>query len=164
MVHNGPLFRKFYLKILQPPSQDASSNGSLPIGTILPYVGNLSDIPTGWHLCDGSGGTPDLREKFLEGSAAAGNYIKAGLPNITGHVHLQSGSTPFHRPPWGTVYEGAFSKTLNSSSGHTYYSQYMNSGGFTDLYFDASDSNSIYGTSETVQPPAYTVHYIIKIS
>ena len=30
--------------------------------------------------------------------------------------------------------------------------------------FDASACNDIYGASETVQPPAYTVYYIIKIS
>jgi hypothetical protein len=31
------------------------------------------------------------------------------------------------------------------------------------LYFDASKSNSIYGKSDTVQPPAFVVYYIMKI-
>lgn len=36
-------------------------------GTILPYIGNLSDIPAGWHLCDGTNGTKDLRGMFIRG-------------------------------------------------------------------------------------------------
>lgn len=36
-----------------------------------------------------------------------------------------------------------------------------NAGGFP-LYFDASKSNAIYGTSDIVQPPALTMKYIIK--
>lgn len=36
-------------------------------GTIMPYVGNLSDIPAGWHLCDGTNGTRDLRGMFIRG-------------------------------------------------------------------------------------------------
>ena len=82
MVHNGPLFRKFYLKILQPPSQDGSNGDSLPIGTIIAYNGPLSAIPVGWHLCDGTDGTPDLRGRFLEGSDVAGVFLEPALPNI----------------------------------------------------------------------------------
>jgi hypothetical protein len=31
------------------------------------------------------------------------------------------------------------------------------------MYFDASRSNAIYGKSNTVQPPAYTVYYIMRV-
>ena len=41
----------------------------MPVGTILPYVGELADIPRGWALCDGSNGTPDLTGRFLEEAA-----------------------------------------------------------------------------------------------
>lgn len=34
----------------------------LPTGMIVEYYG--STIPNGWHLCDGTSGTPDLRDKF----------------------------------------------------------------------------------------------------
>ena len=66
-----------------------TSQGSniLPIGTILPYIGDLSKIPHGWFLCDGTNGTPDLRDKFLQGSDVPGQFIEAGLPNITGEIN-----------------------------------------------------------------------------
>ena len=55
------------------------------MGTILPYVGDLADIPKGWALCDGSNGTPDLTGQFLEGTTTKANiFVEAGLPNITG--------------------------------------------------------------------------------
>src|SRR5688572_20346960 len=43
---------------------------SIPAGIIVMWHGLLSAIPTGWALCDGQNGTPDLREKFAKGAAA----------------------------------------------------------------------------------------------
>lgn len=31
------------------------------------YTGSVESIPTGWQLCDGSNGTPDLRGRFIVG-------------------------------------------------------------------------------------------------
>lgn len=45
---------------------------SVPIGGIIMWSGTASDIPAGWHLCDGSNGTPDLRNRFVMG--AGGSY------------------------------------------------------------------------------------------
>src|SRR6185369_11516031 len=44
--------------------------GSIPAGIIAMWAGLLSNIPSGWHLCDGQSGTPDLRSKFIKGAAA----------------------------------------------------------------------------------------------
>ena len=40
-------------------------NASVPRGAIIMWSG--SDLPTGWALCDGQNGTPDLRDKFILG-------------------------------------------------------------------------------------------------
>lgn len=40
----------------------------MPAGTILPWWGSLSAIPTGFLYCDGSNGTPDLRGRTLIGT------------------------------------------------------------------------------------------------
>ena len=45
----------------------------LPSGLISMWHGLLSAIPTGWVLCDGTNSTPDLRDKFIRGAAAAAN-------------------------------------------------------------------------------------------
>ena len=69
----------------------------------------------------------------------------AGLPNITGQIpnYIGSQSPGAH---------GAIFLTDNGPSGlpqtgGTFYN-------LMSLSFDASDSNSIFGTSTTVQPPA----------
>lgn len=42
----------------------------VPSGTISLWHGTLANIPSGWVVCDGSNNTPDLREKFVRGTAA----------------------------------------------------------------------------------------------
>jgi microcystin-dependent protein len=42
-------------------------NGPIPAGGVIMWSGNVGDIPTGWALCDGTNGTPDLRGRFIVG-------------------------------------------------------------------------------------------------
>lgn len=154
-------------------SIDALTN-AIPVGTILPFAGNT--IPEGFLACNGAGlsaetysglyavigntyggdsttfNLPNLTDKFLQGSNTAGTVKAAGLPEITGTFGFTGGSGT-------TNVAGAFAtqssyNTLshNSSSGNT--SQILS--------FSAARSNSIYGASTTVQPPAVTVKFIIK--
>ena len=71
---------------------------------------------------------------------AVGNYVEAGLPNITGFFGGLS----------HIISEGAFENTGNvdALSGSSY------GGGAQKVTLDASRSSSIYGNSNTVQPPA----------
>ncbi len=39
----------------------------VPSGVIVMWSGTLASVPSGWALCNGSSGTPDLREKFIYG-------------------------------------------------------------------------------------------------
>jgi hypothetical protein len=43
----------------------------VPAGTITAWSGSLVDIPTGWVLCDGQNGTPDLRDRFVLGAGSS---------------------------------------------------------------------------------------------
>lgn len=121
-------------------------------------------------LCDGStiseenypelvavlGGTqlPNLIDRFLQGAATAGTYKEAGLPNIEGSFASGSPSVLL----WGhTKGTGAFIKSICGNG----YSGSNNNAYRADLYFNASDSNAIYGNSTTVQPPAYTTKIYI---
>ena len=119
-------------------------------------------------LCDGStiseenypelvavlGGTqlPNLIGRFLQGSATAGTYKEAGLPNITGSIL----DNCFGHLPGGT---GAIIANAEVSYNYT------NSGTVINFYggvsFDASRSSTIYGNSATVQPPAFTTKIYI---
>lgn len=43
------------------------------------WSGNIADIPTGYQLCDGTNGTPDLRKKFIVGyDSTAADYNTIG--------------------------------------------------------------------------------------
>ena len=151
-----------------------------PIGTIFAFAGN--DIPSGYLPCNGSaisrttyadlfavigttygsgdGSTtfnlPNLTEKFIQGSDTVGTVKSAGLPNITGDVSIADSVLPLR-----VEYpHGAF-----DAADYVDYIGKVNTGnvsGYRILAFDASRSNSIYGNSDTVQPPALTMRYIIK--
>jgi hypothetical protein len=51
----------------------------LPSGTIVIWSGSIATIPSGYHLCDGTNGTPDLRNLFVIGAAVDA----AGVPQTT---------------------------------------------------------------------------------
>jgi hypothetical protein len=50
------------------PTAGYASNG-VPVGGIIMWSGTLASIPLGWQLCDGTGGTPNLIDKFVKGVA-----------------------------------------------------------------------------------------------
>lgn len=141
------------------------------------------NIPYGWLLCDGRAvsrteysalfnaiGTkfgngdnintfnvPNLKDRFLQGANGnLGTYKEAGLPNITGSVGIRDN---YYAP--NEQKNGALSVVTISTT--DYASLFAN--GKTnpcEIRFNATDSNSIYGKSNTVQPPAVCVNYIIK--
>ena len=48
----------------------ALGGGGVPIGAIMMWSGATNTIPSGWRLCDGGGGTPDLRNRFPVGAGS----------------------------------------------------------------------------------------------
>ena len=52
-----------------------------------------STIPSGWVLCNGGNGTPDLRDKFVTGS---GNSYSVGDTGGTNSVQLTVAELPSH--------------------------------------------------------------------
>ena len=48
-------------------SRSVNGNQGIPAGGIIMWSGAIADIPTGWALCDGTNGTPDLMDKFIMG-------------------------------------------------------------------------------------------------
>ena len=49
-----------------------SGFGIVPVGSIIMWSG--TSLPSGWVLCDGQNGTPDLRGRFIVGAGAGGSY------------------------------------------------------------------------------------------
>ena len=152
---------------------------ALPIGSYIQFAGRQA--PAGFLVCNGGAisrttysalfaviGTtygsgdgwstfnlPNLTDRFLQGSGTSGTVKNAGLPNITGYFN------PFGEN--GKYY----------ASGSFYVENSFNQAGFGKaasgmdydnclIGFAASRSNSIYGNSRTVQPPALTCLICIK--
>lgn len=151
-------------------------SAAMPAGTVITFAG--STAPKGFLICNGAlidrttyaglfaaigtiygegdGSTtfalPDLTDRFIQGSTTAGTVLDAGLPNILGKFRSYAYGT-------GEPGNAVTGTTLNTNqltagtSANTNYIMYN---------FDASLSNSIYGASNTVQPPALTMLYCIK--
>lgn len=91
----------------------------------------------------------------------AGTTVEAGLPNIEGVIEPRASSTQ-NSSLFGAIKNasGAFSAKANSGEGGTSPVSVL----VDDRYkldmvsFDASRSSSVYGNSDTVQPPAYCTY------
>lgn len=85
------------------------SQDNVPSGVILMWHGTIATIPAGWLLCNGSSGTPDLRNKFIVGatqdsSGIAKTNVSGSLTQTGGvkdHVHALYG------PPMADITGGA---------------------------------------------------------
>ena len=122
----------------------------LPKGSIIMFHG--SKIPTGWQICDGTNGTPDLRGRYPMGcksGQATGTYIQAGLPNIKGRV----GAIGEENTNYTT---GAFYQDGTGAAGDREGWDYF-------VFMDASRSSKIYGNSNTVTPETISLYFIMKI-
>lgn len=119
-----------------------------PVGSI--YISTRSTSPASLF-----GGTWEsiASERVLMGvssSHGAGSTVSAGLPNITGVLKDLFVSGHFNQST------GAFKRS--SASGFSEQTDSSDWLGWADAQFYASDSNSIYGNSSTVQPAAYYVY------
>ena len=151
---------------------------AVPTGMILPFLG--TSVPEGFLLCNGAnvsrttyanlfsvigtkcgagdGSTtftlPNLHRKFAEFTTTmseVGNSVSAGLPNISGQIPNIIGR-------FGTrsmQCEGAFYEDTKGP-----FNSYGSAS--TGVAFSASRSNSAYGASSTVQPPAVRFLPLIK--
>lgn len=63
--------------------------GRVPVGGIIMYSGSATLIPSGWQLCDGTFGTPDLRDKFVIGAGNTYAVAATGGSNAN-HTHSLS--------------------------------------------------------------------------
>ena len=65
----------------------AESVSGVPSGTICIWHGSVASIPSGWVLCNGSNGTPDLRNRFVWGGGQDGNakaYVSTNWDAFSG--------------------------------------------------------------------------------
>ena len=68
-----------------------ATNG-VPVGAIVMWSGAISSIPTGWALCNGTNGTPNLQDRFIIGAStnyAVGTTGGSKDAIVVSHTHTQ---------------------------------------------------------------------------
>lgn len=76
------------------PEENESGFGYVPIGGIIAYCGSAAALPTGFCLCDGSHGSPNLIDRFIRGTGWGGIGVTGGkdfwrmtVPQLARHRH-----------------------------------------------------------------------------
>jgi len=110
----------------------------LPAGSIILWYGAIVNIPDGWIICDGAGGSPDLRNKFIVGA---------------GDIY------PVHNVGGGLVHTHTF-----TGDGHTHELEvgFLIASG--EDYSTTTDSGNATGESDNgdSRPPYHALAYIMK--
>ena len=138
----------------------------LPVGSIIVWANNT--IPEGWHLCDGTDGTPDLVDKFILGAAADSELKAAGGSVTHGHGNSPTGTVGAHSHPGKTFNLGwASSGTaiLGGSGTKFAHSTHKHPVTIEASSYDGSHNHSVATTNQANHlPPYIKLYYIIRIT
>jgi len=130
----------------------------IPSGAIMMWSGTLAAIPAGYKLCDGTDGTPDLRERFIIGNRDGidpGTTGGALSKTTSGHAHTNpnTSSDGGHTHSYGTTnvqYMAGGTPVVSSiTTGGGHAHSQGNTGANTDSISD-------------IRPPYYELAFIMK--
>ena len=136
-----------------------------PRGLIGLWSGAADTVPQGWALCDGTNGTPDLRDKFVVG---AGSKYELGRSADSGE---NVGASVDIGCAGGTSVHGAGTSWTDSNNGVSLTRHYC---GGTGHYSGSRDENGVFLTdadlnvvaSATIGEPVpahYALAYIMRL-
>ena len=141
-------------------------------GIIVMWSGTINSIPSGWNLCDGTNGTPDLRDRFIVG---VGSTYTVGATGGSSTVTLTSAQLPSHTHTGSTNNAGNHTHTVSAPSMNKYYS---NAGGYAIQAYGSqtytTDTGGAHehtltinstggGAAHENRPPYYALAYIMKV-
>ena len=145
-----------------------------PTGIITMWSGTVATVPSGWYLCNGSNGTPDLRNKFIIGAYLDDTVAKT---SVTGS-NTQTGGTKdavvVSHTHTATVTDPGHTHNIHTNNNNVSGDGYMNAGDTNQIRTTRAlaisnttgitVANSTTGESGTNQnlPPYYALAYIMK--
>ena len=135
------------------------TNG-VPVGAILMWSGSVASIPSGFALCNGSNGTPDLRNRFVVGAGdtyavdATGGSADAV---VVSHTHTVTDPGHAHTGPMGGG-SGAAKPDYDPADGNATYASYTTNSATTGISIASAGES---GTNANL-PPYYALAYIMK--
>lgn len=145
----------------------SAEGGGLPSGVIVMWSGSVANIPSGWALCDGSRGTPDLRGKFIlcvDGSYSVGNTGGAsththGAGSYASPTGTISGSTTYsYGKDNGEAGRGRLAIKYGQDATWETTSYYLNA----DILVSGDPLTGTSGSASSL-PPYYALAYIMKL-
>jgi microcystin-dependent protein len=166
-------------------------NTPIAAGIIAMWSGAVGAVPAGWALCDGTNGTPNLKNRFIVGAGDAyavgatggADSVTLSESQIPGHTHVISATTASAGAHSHSVSDPGHShSTIQPVAGSTSAS----SGGFYGQGGSASTSTATTGISlgtaaahthnvsasaattggglsHENRPPYYALAYIMKV-
>jgi len=152
-------------------TQIPAASPTLPTGVILIWSGSTGSIPSGYVICDGSNGTPDLRNSFVLG---AGNSYTVGQTGgstdaiVVSHTHTATSTSTVTDP--GHFHNSYGNGAPNGGGSGIALTNPGNSPGLatqsatTGITVATSTTNATAGTSGSGanMPPFYALAYIMK--
>lgn len=154
-----------------------ATSPAVPSGCILIWSGSVCSIPSGFVICDGTNGTPDLRNSFVlgagnnysvgqTGGATTATLTQSNLPNVNfnatststvtdpGHVHSMGNAAVFNQ---GTP-------TAASSGGSNLGINVNTQSAVTGITVATTTTVASGGSSTafSILPPYYALAYIMK--
>jgi len=94
----------------RPEAVSFDPSSAIPTGVICMWSGTLASIPSGWALCDGNNGTPNLLDRFVVGVPTNGTN-----PGATGGSTSKTTTGHSHTNP-NTGSSGSHNHNINVSS------------------------------------------------
>jgi hypothetical protein len=143
---------------------------AVPSGLISMWSGSIATIPSGWYLCNGSNGTPDLRDRFVVGAgstyavAATGGTADAV---VVAHTHTATSAVtdPQHTHNFSSVNStssGSFFTDHSGSDTREYSNTTQTAAASTGITVATTvNSTGSSGTNANL-PPYYALAYIMK--
>lgn len=134
----------------------AIANG-IPSGAIVMWSGSIASIPSGWYLCNGANGTPDLRDRFVVGAGSTYNPTNTGgTKDAVVVAHTHGITDPGHAHTY------RYSTDQNVGGGWGGWS-INNASTVTDTAFTGISVNSsgVSGINQNL-PPYYALAFIMK--
>lgn len=123
----------------------------IPSGGIIMWSGSVASIPAGWRLCDGTLGTPDLRNRFVIGAgstysvAASGGTTSLTTSSSGDHAHTATLSTAGDHTHTGTIFGTTLTIDQIPSHSHTF----RGSGSGTGYAVMTAGGNTTFGVDAT---------------
>ena len=143
----------------------------VPPGVIVMWSGSVATIPSGWILCNGSNGTPDLRDRFVIGAGSTYAVANTGGSKdavAVSHTHTATSTVtdPGHAHDFNTRGDDG----VGTGAGYSVVGYNANIGAGTGNMSSATtgitvattvNSTGSSGTNANL-PPYYALCFIMK--